>query len=357
MKTRRIILVLTALFINALLGAVFASFLGVNPVYGAVALNLVAFAAHFIPREAGALRADVYKEIWTDQIVKHFTHADEGGFLKDIPDFSQYAENDTIHLTDVCGDPSVLIDNTTYPLDVEQLEDKDVAIRLSKFETKATSITDDELYALSYDKIKVAKERHANKLAEARHDKALHAFAPVENTPDTPVVFTSGSVPTADGRLPLTVKDILTFKNALDKAKIPKEGRYLVLCSDHVNDLLSEKDQKFKDQYYNYSTGAISKMYGFNIYEYSNCPLFDQNRKKKAFGALAGDGDFEASVFFYAPRMFKCNGSVKMYYSQSTTDPINKRSLISFTSRFVALPQIREKSCGAIVSRKYTANV
>ena len=94
-------------------------------------------------------------------------------------------------------------------------------------------------------------------------------------------------------------------------------------------------------------------MYGFDIYEAANCPMFDSaTKKKKSFGAVPGANDFEASVFFYVPRMFKCKGSNKMYYSKAETDPVNKRNLVSFTARFVALPQKKEKAVGAIVSVK-----
>lgn len=293
----------------------------------------------------------VYTEVWTGKVVEHFTHAEEGTFLDGVPDYSQYAENDTIHLADVSGDPVVLIDNTTYPLEIQDMPDGDVAISLSKFETKPGRITDDELHALSYDKIKLVKERHANALAEARLDKAIHAFAPGENSTDTPVLFTTGGE--VDGRRRLIRADVLALKNKLDKLRVPKKNRRLVLCSDHVNDLLSE-DQKFANQYHNYETGVILKMYGFEIMEYVNCPIFGQNLKKKAFAAVPGEGDFEASVFFYVPRMFKATGTTKMYYSDAKTDPVNKQNLVSFTNRFIALPAKKEKACGAIVSAKAT---
>ena len=55
--------------------------------------------------------------------------------------------------------------------------------------------------------------------------------------------------------------------------EVPTEGRRLVLCTDHVNDLLLV-DQKFKDQYYNYTSGKIANLYGFEVYEYVSCPFF-----------------------------------------------------------------------------------
>lgn len=347
----RLITAFIALMFCVIMGSVLAGCCGIEPWIGAVGMVLVGVVTSFCRPLRNALREGVHKEIWTRQVVEHYTHAMEGTFMEGVPDFSQYSENDVIHLSDVSGDPSVLIDNTTYPLDIEELEDGDVSIRLSKFETKATQVTDDELYAIAYDKMALVKTRHGNKLSEAILDKAIHAFAPTEHTSETPVLLTTGAAD-EDGRKKLTRIDVISLRRKLDKMKVPKKGRRLVLCSDHISDLL-ECDQKFQGQYHDYSTGVIAKMYGFEIYEAATCPLFDATtKKKKSFGAVATANDFEASVFFYVPRMFKCKGGTKLYYSKAETDPLYKRNLISFTTRFVALPQKKEKAVGAIVSAK-----
>lgn len=349
----RLITALLALVVCVVIGCVIASTVGFPLWMGAAGMVAVGVGMSFV-RLPNGLRAGVYVEVWTRQVVEHYTHAMEGTFLDGIPDFSQYSENDVIHLSDVSGDPTVLVDNTTYPLEIEELEDGDISIKLSKFETKATKVTDDELYALAYDKMALVKTRHGNKLSEGMLDKAIHAFAPTEDTADTPVLLTTGEADET-GRRKLQRVDIISLRRKLDKLKVPKNGRRLVLCSDHISDLL-EYDQKFQGQYHDYSTGVIAKMYGFEIYEAVNCPLFDcTTKKKKSFGAVATGNDFEASVFFYVPRMFKCKGSNKMYYSKAENDPVNKRNLISFTARFVALPQKKEKAVGAIVSVKKTA--
>ena len=83
-----------------------------------------------------------------------------------------------------------------------------------------------------------------------------------------------------DGRKKLTRLDVIALRRKLDKLKVPKKGRRLVLCSDHVADLL-EADQKFQNQYHDYSTGVIMKMYGFEIYEAVNCPLFDYKKEEE----------------------------------------------------------------------------
>ena len=346
----RVIGALVALMVCAVIGCVIAGCCGVPMWIGAVVMMAVGVAMSFV-RLPNGLRAGVYVEVWTRQVVEHYTHAMEGTFLDGVPDFSQYAENDVIHLSDVSGDPSVLVDNTTYPLEVEEMEDGDVAVKLSKFETKATQVTDDELQAIAYDKMALVKSRHGDKISEAILDKAIHAFAPVENTAETPVLLTTGAAD-EEGRKKLTRIDVIGLRRKLDKLNVPKKGRRLVLCSDHIADLL-ECDQKFQGQYHDYTTGVIAKMYGFDIYEAAVCPLFDATtKKKKSFGALRTANDFEASVFFYVPRMFKCKGKTKMYYSKAENDPLMKRNLISFTTRFVTLPQKKEKAVGAIISAK-----
>lgn len=349
-KMIRIVMALVGLLVCTVMGGLLASCIGVPAWLGAIGMVVIGVGSYFV-RLPNGLRAGVYVEVWTRQVVEHYTHALEGTFLEGVPDFSQYAENDVVHLSDVSGDPTVLVDNTTYPLEIEELEDGDVSIKLSKFETKPTQVTDDELYALAYDKMGLVKTRHGNRLSETMLDKAIHAFAPTADTAETPVLLTTGTTD-EDGRKKLTRLDVIALRRKLDKLKVPKKGRRLVLCSDHVADLL-EIDQKFQNQYHDYSTGVIMKMYGFEIYEAVNCPLFDcTTKKKKSFGSVATVNDFEGSVFFYVPRMFKCKGGTKMYYSKAENDPVNKRNLVSFTTRFVALPQKKEGAVGAIVSGK-----
>ena len=346
----RLIGTLVALLVCVVMGCVIAGLCGIPLWMGALGMVVVGVVMSRVKLPNG-LRAGVYVEVWTRQVVEHYTHAMEGTFLDGVPDFSQYAENDVIHLSDVSGDPSVLIDNTTYPLEIEELEDGDISIKLSKFETKPTKVTDDELNAIAYDKMALVKTRHGDKLSEGMLDKAIHAFAPAENTEDTPVIVTTGAADET-GRKKLQRVDVIGLRRKLDKLGVPKKGRRLVLCNDHISDLL-EIDQKFQNQYHDYSTGVIMKMYGFEIYEAAKCPLFDcTTKKKKSFGAVPTANDFEASVFFYVPRMFKCKGSNKMYYSKAENDPVYKRNLVSFTARFVALPQLAAKAVGAIVSVK-----
>lgn len=341
--------VVGGLLFNAVMGWVLALALGVLPVAGVVAAVAVTIVlGEFMPK--GAAMGGVLTEVWTGELTKSLRSGDKASFLDGLPDYSQYAENDVIHMVDVGGDPDVLVNNTTYPLSIQEITDTDAVFSLDKFQTKPTSITDDELYALSYDKMSSVKERHAQALLVKKFAKAIHAMAPDKDTAKTPVLTTTGSVEGggATGRGMLQRSDIIALKKKFDQMQVPAEDRRLVLCPDHVNDLLLQ-DQKFAEQYYNYTTGKIANLYGFQVYEFVNNPVYKAAGTKVAFANAAGANEFQASVAFYGKMMFKATGSTKMYYSEARTDPQNQRSLVNFRHYFIVLPK-RKEAIAAIMS-------
>lgn len=340
---------------NCMVGLMIAMVSGFPLLACAAATNGVALLMGDGAMLNSSLRAGVLKEVWTGELVKALRAGLEATFLDGIPDNSSLVDNDVIHLVDVGVDPDVLINNTTYPIPLQALDDKDIAISLDKFQTKVTPITDDELYAISYQKMGRVKESHANAINDSKFAKAAHALCPAKNETKTPVLKTTGEyVDGTYGRKRLTLKDVVALKEAFDKAKIPMGGRRLVLCSDHVNDLLLQ-DQHFKDQYYNYTTGKIANLFGFEVYEFVNNPLYTTAGAKKAVGSTASAGEYQASFAFYVSRVFKATGSTKMYYSPAETDPEYQRNKINFRHYFICMPK-KADACGAIMS-DYLAKV
>jgi len=344
---------LTSLLFNCVMGAVLAIMLGVTPWMGAVALNVLALAVGgALPKDA--LRAGVFTEVWTGELVKSLRGGLEGSWLDGVPDQSTIVNNDVIHLVDVGVDPDVLINNTTYPIPSQALDDKDIAVKLDKFQTKVTPITDDELYAASYDKMARVKESHSNAINDSKFTKAAHALCAQENTAKTPVLKTTGERDAETGRLRLTMADLVALKAAMDKLHVPAENRRLVLCSDHVNDLLLVS-QTFREQYnIDRATGKVGKLYGFDVYEYANTPLYTQAGKKKGLGVAAGAGEFNCSFAFYTPRVFKATGSTKMYYSEAATDPEYQRNKINFRHYFLCMP--KKADAGVVMMSGYKAS-
>lgn len=349
----RLFAMIAAVLVNCVMGSTLAAVVGLDPLAGAVGLNVVAATVgNVVP--AGSLRAGVYTEIWTGELVKYLRRGLEATFLDGIPDSSSIVNNDVIHLVEVGVDPDVLINNTTYPIPLQALDDADIAIQLDKFQTKVTPVTDDELYAISYDKMSRVKESHGNAINDSKFAKAAHALCAQKNTATTPVLTTTGARDADTGRIKLCVQDIINLKRALDKLKVPADNRRLVLCTDHVNDLL-ETSQVFKEQYnINRNDGTVGKLFGFNIYEFANNPLYTTAGVKKAVGATADTGEFQCSFAFYVPRVFKATGSTKMYYSEASTDPEYQRNKINFRHYFVCLP--KKADAGGVIMSGYDAS-
>lgn len=338
---------MTGMLFNVVMGVVLASFIGVDAAYGAASGAVLPMALGcFMP--GGALMEGVFTEVWTGELVKKLNAGMQATFLNGIPDYSTNVNNEVIHLVDVGGDPDVLVNNTTYPIPIQDLADGDIAIGLDKFQTKATRVTDDELYAISYDKFGSVVERHRESIVTVKYKKFAHALAPYSHTAKTPVIQTSGETDTATGRKKITPKDIIALKRAFDNMEVPEDGRVLVLCPDHVNDLL-ELDQSFKDKYYNYTSGKLMNMYGFEVYTFVNAPYFNKNGVKLAYNAVPTATDHKGSFAFYRPRMFRAQGSTKMYYSEAATNPQTQENLVNFRNYDIVLPKKME-AIGAIYS-------
>jgi hypothetical protein len=335
-----------ALMFNLVVGFTLAGLIGLPPMTGAFSLAL---AGLLVPMPSQALMAGIYAEVWTGEMVKAFRNSIESlGWLQKIRAYDQYAENDVIHFVNLGGDPDVLINNTTYPIEVQSLEDADKAISLDKYQTKATRITDDELSAITYEKMASVIERHRESIDQVKYSRALHAIAPAGHTAATPVLLTTGGAATDGTRKTLTRADLITMKQAFDKLKVPTQGRIMVLCPDHVADLL-QNDQKFADQYYNYTSGRIANLYGFEVYEYADAPYYTQSKTKLPYGAVPAEGNFMASVAYYAPRMMRVTGSTKAYLSDAASNPTTQENLVNFRHYFIALP-LKNEAIGAITS-------
>ena len=338
---------LSGMLFNIMMGVVLASFLGIDSAYGATGGAVIPMLlGRFMP--GGALMEGVFTEVWTGELVKRLNAGLQATFLQGIPDYSANVNNEVIHLVDVGGDPDVLVNNTTYPIPVQDLTDGDIAIGLDKFQTKATRVTDDELYAISYDKFGSVVDRHREAIVTVKYKKFAHALAPYSHTAKTPVIQTSGDTDTASGRKKITPKDIIALKRAFDNMEVPEDGRVLVLCPDHVNDLL-EQDQSFKEQYYNYTSGKLMNMYGFEVYTFVNAPYFNKNGVKLAYNATPSATDHKGSFAFYRPRMFRAQGTPKMYYSEAVTNPQTQENLVNFRNYDIVLPKKME-AIGAIYS-------
>ena len=340
-------------FLTAVLMAVFTAVAvsGVADIefaqaFAGVSIGMVALS--FVPMPQGVASAVVLTQMWEAELLRAFRA--NRGWSSRIPRKDAYVGNNAINLQEIGADPTVLINNTTYPIAVAQRTDDTVVLALNKYDTTNTSIRRDELYALPYDKEGSVITQHKEVLLERTGEHGLHILCPAGNTANTPVIATTGA-DNGNGRRRLKSADLIALKTRLDNLKVPKEGRILVLCSDHVADLLLE-DQSFQLRY-NGSTERgtiITMLYGFEIYEDVYNPVFNASTAKVAFGAAAAPStDRNASVCFYAPRAFQASGTTEMFYRDKSTDPENRQTVVGFQQYHIIAP-MKNIGFGAIAS-------
>jgi hypothetical protein len=286
-------------------------------------------------------------ELAEREMIRQFRHANS--WLSEVPSRQKWVNNDVIKIP-VQGDaPDVLINNTVYPIVKARREDDYITLSLNKYDTTNTTVTDDELYALPYEKISDVPVQHREELEEKTEQHALYTFAPLEDSADTPVIETSGE--TVDGRKRLRSVDLIKFgKEMKKKVGGGLNGLVLVLTPDHVADLLIE-DLAFQVQYNNRATGMIMPNYhGFRVYEGNYAPTYNPaNGEKLAFGSATPG--LEASVCFYKRSVAKARGTVKRYARLASEDPEMRESVMGFRLWWIGVPY-RSEGMGAIVDEQ-----
>lgn len=337
--------IIFSLLLSVIFGTAVAQGMGTDPVATVGACIGVSYALSFVPQVSVASAVVLQSMIETELVRElRFEHK----FLETIPSKNDYVNNNIINLTEIGVDPDVLVNNTSYPISVVAGSDDNLPISLKKFDTVNTKVTRDELYALSYDKVSIYRDKHRMALEEKAAILGLHSLAPASDTSATPVIECSGTA--RDGRFTLCYDDLVKAKTRLTNAGYPLEGRVLVLCGDHIGDLLIN-DGSLMDRYNNHKEGAIVEKYaGFKIYEDVYNVTYAVAKTKKAFGATALTTDVNASVFYYAPRTVRANGDIEAFLAEAKADPQNRQSLFGARLWNVVLP-VKQAGIGAILNK------
>ena len=277
------------------------------------------------------------------EMIKKFRH--ENSWLAELTSKNNWVNQDIIKIPKQGTAPNVLINNTIYPIVSNGRDDSHVVLSLNKYDTENTFVTEDELYALPYEKVSDVQVQHREELEDVTAQHALHSMSPNSNTATTPVLVCTGAP--VGGRPTLTSKDMIAFKEKLDKLKVPKKGRILIMCTEHVSDLLNE-DRVFYQQYHNAKDGVLTEnYYGFKIYESTYNPTYTSLNVKVAFGAV--DGPKVSSICIHKKTCFKATGSVKRFARLAENDPENRRTTVGFRLWFIGVA-IRDEGIGALIS-------
>lgn len=287
-----------------------------------------------------------FPEAWQGRVRQLLSTTHTATFLDGIPELDAQVmvdpitDNNSIHIPLETFTPDVLLNNTTYPIDVQDHGDGTKTVNLDKYQTKATKISEDAALGASYDKIDSAAGGHVKAINRTKYKKAIHALAPASDTATTPLIALGASYTAED-----VYKAMVALKGKLDEQEVPEEGRRLVLCSDHANALLTSEKYAaalFADKNSGQVAGVLA---GFKIFGYVGNPYFTTAGVKLAWGAVPGATDKKGSVAFYEDNVGKKTGILKQYYDKPTTT--NQAHLLNYRHYFITLP-IRNEAIGGI---------
>jgi hypothetical protein len=337
---------LIASIICLLSSACLAMATGIDMAHATMGCMGASMVLGFVQLPSGVLQAVVLQQMWETALIEPFRAL--GEFLTGIPRKDQYVGNNVINLAQIGADPAVLINNTTYPINTAARTDDNNALALFKYDTENTVITDDELYALPYDKPGSVVRQHRDALTEKMADHAIHGLCVSADSATTPVLQTTGAND-GTGRARLTAQDLINLQVKLDNLKVPTRGRRLVLCPEHCGDLLIA-DLSFAQRFHNATEGLIApNYYGFETYKYPTAPVFNAAGTKKAFGAAGAALDRKASVVFIVQRSFTAMGTLKFYFEDSSISPKTRESVAGYRVYGATLP-MKSTGFAAVIS-------
>lgn len=292
-----------------------------------------------------------FPEIWEGRVRQTLEGGSEASFLEGVTELdgevTQMGEENVIHIPATQFNPEVLINNKTYPLALQEYDDQTIIVKLDKYQTKPSVVTDDQIVGANYDKIDAVTKAQTNSIASKKYKKAIHAIAPDQHSATTPVLSIKANK--------CSYEDLVALKAQCDQLEWPEQGRRLVLSTKHFNELLLDR-KNFGDLLVNYQQGKVSPVIaGFEIKTYIATPTYSQNGEKKAFGGAVEETDKTASVAFVVSNIAKKTGLTKQYFSEAKNNPENQRNLLAYRHYFIATP-VEKKFIAALIDAEQEKN-
>jgi hypothetical protein len=291
--------------------------------------------------------AQLQNELAERELIKKFRH--ENSWVSDLVPKNSWVNNDVIKIPRQGAAPEVLINNGVYPIQSNNRDDDFITLSLNKYDTENTTVSDDELYALPYEKVNDVQVQHRESLEDVTAEHALHSIAVPAASATTPVLVTTGAND-GTGRKRLTTADLITLWKQLADLNVPLADRIIVLSTEHAADLMLEDSDRNKSWGSDWSSGKVPVYHvGFKLWTVSYSPRYNLVSTvwtKQGFGSALGR---PASIVYYKKHACKATGTVKRYARLADQDPENRRNTIGFRLWFIAIG-IKSEGFAAIVS-------
>ena len=270
--------------------------------------------------------ASVLAQVFTDIVMEKYRDGN-AAVLAELTPFDHLVQYNKINLTEIGSDPSVVVDNTTWPLTPAQRTDTGIDISLATFDTVPTHITNVEELETNYDKAKSVLNQHVQAILAKATQSALYNIAPAGTAN---VIETKATA--------IKYNDILALRTQFNKANLPEDGRVLILAPDHEEALLAEDADRYNQMM------TSGKLAGFKVLTSTGLPTYTA-KAKLSVGDSSGK---TASIAFLKSEVMRAMGDIDVRTEDRWAD--YRGWLIGAQMRFVALP-IKTTAVFALVDK------
>jgi len=277
--------------------------------------------------------AGLNKEIWIADLMEQFLA--DTSFLSQARDMSMWVENDKINLAEAGIMPNVIVNNTTFPVPINDRADTPLALELNMYDTENTRLRHADLIELAYNKRVSVIRGHQNALRQKLAAHAAWSWTPATTDANNVVLDRTGNSS-------ISFNDIIDLSMIYDNWDAPEGQRNLVLNPTHQAQLQKADLAQYKAIWQK----GQNDLYGFKVFKSSKTPRFSNLLAKKAFGAANAGNDVMCSFTFVSDEVMTAIGTVDMF--ERLNDPEARADILGFQMRALALPIRNKYSCALL---------
>lgn len=311
-----------------LIGSVAYSALGADPIKTAGLVFAAGLVVPAFQKDPQVAAMAVQKEIWTDYIIQKYYKALQ--FLQysfKVPSEFIYGGK-VVHIPVAGANPNIERNRAVLPATVVKRTDSEITYSIAEFTSDPVLIPNADLYELSYDKMDSVIGDHMNALMELAAEWMIYDWLTASGGAVTNAqqlrtlgAATAAHLAGATGnRKAFTKESLKAARTLMNKNNIPSEGRYALLDSDMMDQLMDDPDLKARDKSLELDMkgGIVARLYGFDLLERSTAGVFDNTATPVAKDpdAAAGVADNAAAICWQRDQVENALGQVELFEDQ-----------------------------------------
>jgi hypothetical protein len=312
MKTKRLIMFITALLFNVVLGGAVSAATGFNPL--AVIGGGLGLTGLF-GSQTGVAAMAIQKEIWTSSLVEQLFA--DNSFMSRATNLDEFVEGKIVHIPQSGAASGVERNRTSLPATIKVRRDTDLYFGLDEYTTDPIKISNAEQVELSYNKREsILRNDKANLMKEV----AINFIYDWSPTSSSFISRTTGSSVTAHvgtgNRKAFTTADVDAVATKFNADEMPQEGRVCLLdaymYAQLLDSLTTSQNADFNKQA-DLARGVLGKYNTFEFMMRGTAAVYTTALAPKLNTDTSATTDNAAALFWHPNSVGRALGEVNAF--------------------------------------------